>query len=132
MTEADAFIFSLTDSPLYKYGISLNKMCDYLASGRPILFAGDSTYNPIRDAAAGISVPPENAAALSEAIDHLTSLTAEERVRMGQNGLKHFKKYHDIRVLADRLERVLLPREELPDPRNYATSMSDLNSISGT
>ena len=130
MTEADAFIFSLTDSPLYKYGISLNKMCDYLASGRPILFAGDSTYNPIRDAAAGISVPPEDATALSEAIDQLTSLTAEERVRMGQNGLKHFKKYHDIHVLADRLERVLVPREKLPDPRSYATPLSDLNSIS--
>jgi len=130
MTEADAFILSLTDSPLYKYGISLNKMCDYLASGRPILFAGDSTYNPIRDAAAGISVPPEDATALSEAIDQLTSLTAEERVRMGQNGLKHFKKYHDIHVLADRLERVLVPREKLPDPRSYATPLSDLNSIS--
>jgi glycosyltransferase involved in cell wall biosynthesis len=128
MKEADAFIFSLTDSPLYKYGISLNKMCDYLASGRPILFAGDSSYNPIRDARAGISVPPENAAALSEAIDQLTSLTADERVRMGQNGLEHFKKYHDIRVLADRLERVLVLPRELPDPRSCATPLSDLNS----
>ena len=130
MAEADAFIFSLTDSPLYKYGISLNKMCDYLASGRPILFAGDSTYNPIRDAGAGISVPPEDATALSEAIDQLTSLTAEERVRMGQNGLKHFNKYHDIRILADRLEGILTSREKPPDPRSCATSFSNLNSIS--
>jgi glycosyltransferase involved in cell wall biosynthesis len=130
MAEADAFIFSLTDSPLYKYGISLNKMCDYLASGRPILFAGDSTYNPIRDAGAGISVPPEDATALSEAIDQLTSLTAEERVRMGQNGLKHFNKYHDIRILADRLEGILAFREKPPDPRSCATSFSNLNSSS--
>jgi glycosyltransferase involved in cell wall biosynthesis len=130
MAEADAFVFSLTDSHLYKYGISLNKMCDYLASGRPILFAGDSTYNPIRDAGAGISVPPENPEALSEAIDRLTALTADERARMGRNGLEHFKKYHDIRVLADRLERVLVLREKLPNSGSYATPLSDLNSIS--
>ena len=130
MAGANAFIFSLANLPLYKYGISLNKMCDYLASGRPILFAGDSTYNPIRDAAAGISVPAEDPAALSRAIDHLMSLTPEERVRMGQNGLEHFKKHHDIRILADRLEQVLAPHLTSPDGRSSAALVSDLKSVS--
>jgi glycosyltransferase involved in cell wall biosynthesis len=111
MNEADAFVFCLQDLPLYRYGISLNKMCDYLASSRPILFAGESAYNPIRDAGAGICTPPENPGALAEAIHHLISLTHEERAQMGQNGLEHLKKYHDIRVLAARLEEVLLPHQ---------------------
>ena len=130
MASADAFIFSLANPPLYKYGISLNKMCDYLASGRPILFAGDSTYNPIRDAGAGISVPAEDPTALSEAIDDLTSRTPEERVRMGQNGLEHFKKHHDIRILADRLEQVLLSAIASSDPRSPAALVSVLKSTS--
>jgi glycosyltransferase involved in cell wall biosynthesis len=129
MADADAFVFSLANLPLYRFGISLNKMCDYLAMGRPILFAGDSTYNPIRDAGAGISVPAEDPAALSEAIDHLMSRTPEERVRMGQNGLEHFKKHHDIRVLAERLEQVLLPYPESSDPQVSAPLVSDFESV---
>lgn len=128
MASANAFVFSLANLPLYKYGISLNKMCDYLASGRPILFAGDSTYNPIRDAGAGISVPAEDPAALSEAINDLMDCTPEQRVRMGQNGLEHFKKHHDIRVLADRLEQVLLSGIASSDPRSSAALVSDLKS----
>lgn len=111
MNEADSFIFSLQDLPLYKYGISLNKMCDYLASGRPIIFAGESAYNPIRDAKAGISVPPGQPLAIANAINQLMSLTPEKRIRMGQNGLDHLKKYHDIRLLAMRLESALLGEE---------------------
>ena len=34
MSDADAYIVSLRDVPLLRYGISLNKACDYLASGR--------------------------------------------------------------------------------------------------
>lgn len=107
MSDADAFVFSLRKLNLYRYGISLNKMCDYLASGRPILFAGEASYNPIRDAHAGFSVPPEEPVALADAVEQLMSLTNAERVRMGQSGFMHLKQYHDIRVLADRLELAL-------------------------
>jgi len=128
MGDADAFVFSLAKSPLYKYGISLNKMCDYLASGRPILFAGDSSYNPIRDAQAGINVPPEDPVALSAAIDKLISLTPEQRVQMGRNGLTYFKKHHDIRVLADRLEQTLSPTTKTSYLRSPRALASDLHS----
>jgi len=36
LAEADAFVLVLRDLPLYKYGISLNKLYDYLAATRPI------------------------------------------------------------------------------------------------
>ena len=107
MGVADAFILSLRDSPLYKYGISPNKLNDYLSSGRPILFAGRSSNNPVEEAKAGITVPPENPEALAEAITKLVAMTPEERIQMGKNGLEYVKKNHDIRVLADRLEGML-------------------------
>ncbi|HEU5299400.1 MAG TPA: glycosyltransferase family 4 protein [bacterium] len=104
MAQADAFVFSLRNLTLYRYGISLNKMCDYLASGRPILFAGTSSYDPITSASAGIRVPPEDPRALADAVSALRGLPPEARARMGKNGVAYVREYHDIRGLAARLE----------------------------
>ena len=104
MLSADAFVFSLRRLSLYRYGISLNKMCDYLAAGRPVLFAGSSSYDPITTAGAGFTVPPENPEALANAITALRALPAGDRARMGANGVAYVREYHDIHHLAMRLE----------------------------
>ena len=108
MNEADAYIVSLRDVPLLKYGISLNKACDYLASGRPTIFAGSPGYDPIKEAMAGISVPANDPEALAYGIVELMSLTPEERIRMGRNGRDYVVRVHGLDVVAARLESVLL------------------------
>jgi len=108
MSDADAFVVSLRDVPLLRYGVSLNKACDYLASGRPTVFAGSPGYDPIKEAKAGISVPARHPAALADAIEKLMSLTPAERVQMGRNGREYLQRVHGIDVLADRLEQTLL------------------------
>lgn len=107
MGVADAFVVALADLPLYGYGISLNKIFDYLASGRPVLFSGNSANDPIKEAGAGISVPAGDPTALAEAVEELYRLTPEERVRMGENGIRFLKENHDIRMLADKLDQAL-------------------------
>jgi glycosyltransferase involved in cell wall biosynthesis len=92
---------------LLKYGVSLNKVCDYLASGRPTILAGDPGYDPVREARAGISVRGEDPAALADAVEALMAAPAEERVRMGRNGREYLERVHGIHILADRLEGVL-------------------------
>jgi glycosyltransferase involved in cell wall biosynthesis len=123
MSEADAFIVSLKDVPLLKYGISLNKACDYLASGRPTIFAGNPGYDPIREANAGISVPAENAEALARGIESLILRTPEERRTMGNNGREYLKRVHDIDLLAGRLERILLGSNSTIDQDASATAI---------
>lgn len=110
MSQADAFIGSLRNLPqLHKYGISPNKLFDYLASGRPVLFAANlpPSHNPVEEAKAGITVPPENPEALAQAITMLVAMKPEDRIQMGKNGLEYVKKHHDIRVLANKLEGIL-------------------------
>ena len=107
MGNADAFIVSLRDVPLLKYGISLNKACDYLASGRPTVFAGCPGYDPIKEARAGISVAAAKPELLADAIEQLMALPPEERVQMGKNGRDYVKRVHSIDVVANRLESVL-------------------------
>jgi len=108
MGEADAFVVTLKNVPLLKYGISLNKACDYLASGRPTILAGEPGYDPIREARAGISVAGENPAALADAVEALMALPAAERVQMGRNGREYLERVHGMQALADRLENVLM------------------------
>jgi len=108
MNGADAYIVSLRDVPLLRYGISLNKACDYLASGRPTVFAGSPGYDPIKEARAGISVPANDPIALAEGVQKLMALTPEERIQMGRNGREYVARVHSLEVVAGRLERTLL------------------------
>lgn len=109
MVNADAFIYGLKDLPLYRYGISLNKLTDYLAGGRPIIFYGNSSYDPVADAGAGISVPPAQPEALADAVERLAKLSPEERQAMGRRGRQFLERHHAISLLAERVETILQP-----------------------
>jgi len=104
MTSADAFIYGLQDVPLYRYGITLNKLQDYLAAGRPIVFYGWSSYDPVREAGAGIAVRAADPVALGDAIVQLTRFSPEERMTMGQNGRQWLLTHHLIPDLARRYD----------------------------
>jgi glycosyltransferase involved in cell wall biosynthesis len=108
MNQADAFLVTLKNVPLLKYGISLNKVCDYLASGRPTIFAGTPGYDPVQHANAGISVVGEDPEALADGIQQLLALTPDQRVQMGRNGREYVARVHGLDVVAGRLESVLL------------------------
>jgi glycosyltransferase involved in cell wall biosynthesis len=100
MSEADAFVFNLEDLP-FNYGVSSNKLFDYLASGRPVLFAGNTANNPVTESGAGFGVPARSPQKLAEAVMRLVALTPQERVAMGNKGLAYMKANHDIRMLAE-------------------------------
>jgi glycosyltransferase involved in cell wall biosynthesis len=108
MSAADAFVVSLKDVPHLRYGISLNKMCDYLASGRPTVLAGNPGYDPIKEANAGFSVPAEKPLELASAIEALMALTPDERVSLGLNGIEYLRRVHGVDLLTDRLEAAIL------------------------
>lgn len=109
VTEADAFIVNLRDLPLYRYGISLNKLFDYLAAGRPIVFAGSPANNPVRDAQAGVTVAADDAEAMAQAILRVAAMPFEERVAMGKRGRSYVEAEFSYAALAQRLCNELLP-----------------------
>ncbi len=107
LAEADAFVVTLKHSPLYKYGMSLNKLFEYLAAGRPIVFGGDAVNDPVAEAGAGISVAPEDPRALAEAVRTLAALSGAERQAMCERGRVYARAHHDFDLLAVRFETVL-------------------------
>jgi glycosyltransferase involved in cell wall biosynthesis len=101
--EADGFVFNLIDAPVFKFGISSNKLFDFLAAARPIVFCCDSSNNPVEEAGAGITVHPGDHVALAKAIAVLVALPADQRAEMGRAGRMYVEKNHDFRVLAKKL-----------------------------
>lgn len=108
LAAADAlWIGSRNVKNLYKYGFSFNKLFEYLASGKPILFSIDCTYNPVKEAGAGLTVPPGDPEALSQAIIKLYNMPVKERMRMGEKGIAYAQEFHDMEKLADLFDCLL-------------------------
>jgi glycosyltransferase involved in cell wall biosynthesis len=104
MQEADAFVRPLEDSPLYRWGASPNKLFDYMACARPIVYGSASRSNPVEQAGAGLTVPPGDAGALAEAVTQLASMPIEERRSMGRNARAHVESNYALGHLAVRME----------------------------
>jgi len=105
--EADVLCANIADCPLYKYGISLNKLYDYMASMRPIVFGCGAAIDPVVSAGAGISVPPANPAALADAICEMARLAPADRLRMGLAGRAYVEREHNSDILGKKLSHVL-------------------------
>jgi glycosyltransferase involved in cell wall biosynthesis len=108
LAQANAFIIALKQTDLYQYGISPNKLHEYMAAARPTILAGDCPHNPIREAGAGLTVAPEDAEAIARAAKELASMSDEQRTWIGLRGRQYVEEFHDFSKLADSLESVLL------------------------
>lgn len=107
MQQADILILNLMDLATYTYGISLNKLFEYLASAKPIVFGCDARNNPVADAGAGITVAPGNAAELANAVVSIANLSAEERNTLGVNGRNYVDSEHSFASLGMKLNALL-------------------------
>lgn len=108
LTNSDVLFLSLKESPLYRYGISLNKLFDYMAAGRVIIFAGNSKNNPVKDANAGYSISPDDSNALVKTILEIYHLSHQQRVEIGDKIRAYAEKNYAIELLVDKFEAILI------------------------
>ncbi|MCX7972019.1 MAG: glycosyltransferase family 4 protein [bacterium] len=105
LQEFDIFLFHVAD--IFPYGISCNKLFDYMVIGRPIIFSANVPNNIIEEAQAGITVKERSVEKIIEAIGKIISLPEDERRKMGENARKYVEERYSIKVLADNLEKVI-------------------------
>ncbi len=103
----DVCYVGFNKSNLYRYGSSLNKLPEYLMSGKPIIYSIDSPFKPVDDAMAGITVPAEDPIAIAEAIYKLKAMSKEQRSKFGENGRKYALNNYDYNKLTEKLIEVL-------------------------
>jgi glycosyltransferase involved in cell wall biosynthesis len=103
LAELDALYIGLQRQPLFRFGISPNKIFDYMMAGRPVINGVEGGNDPVAEAGCGLSVPAENPAALARAILRLHAMSAAERRELGRNGRAFVEERHQIKDLAARM-----------------------------
>jgi glycosyltransferase involved in cell wall biosynthesis len=98
---ADVGVHCLADVPLFHYGVSPNKVFDYMAAGKPVLTntPGDVAAL-IEGAKAGVAVQPGN---LADGIRQMLSAGAAQRAVWGANGKAFIACEQSRQAMAGRL-----------------------------
>jgi glycosyltransferase involved in cell wall biosynthesis len=102
LSAVDVCYIGLKRTSLFRFGISPNKLLDYMMSGKPIIQAIDAGNDMVNEVRCGLSVPPEDPRAIAGAVRELMAMNAAAREAMGQRGRQHVLANHDYRVLAAR------------------------------
>ncbi len=102
----DCSVISLLRSPLYRFGICLNKMYDSMMAAKPILFAVDAPGSPVEDYRCGITIRTGQTNEIAEAMEELYRMPETERWEMGERGRKAVLEHFTYDVLAEEFERL--------------------------
>ena len=105
LNAVDIGVHCLADVPLFRDGVSPNKLFDYMAAGLPVLtnVPGICT-SYVRQSNAGVGTDPEQVA---DGLRQLCHLTAAERRNLGQSGMKFLDSTRSRSAMAVRLQSVL-------------------------
>ncbi|MFS0703562.1 glycosyltransferase family 4 protein [Cellulomonas sp. 179-A 9B4 NHS] len=105
--EADCLVANLRDRPVYRFGISLNKLYDYFLAARPIILASNAMNDPVSDAGAGTTVAADDADAVAHAMVAMVRASDDERRLMGERGRAFVTEQYSYQALAARLAKAL-------------------------
>ena len=86
--------------PIYRFGLSMYKLNDYLASGKPTVFACDAN-NIVKDAG-HFGIPMGDEEEFARTIEHVFDLTEEERNALKEKAIELIAKEYDYPVIGQR------------------------------
>lgn len=92
---------------VFRYGVSKNKINDYLYSGACTLFGFQYDDNEVVESGAGIQFQPYDAHDLAEKLAFLYHISTEERKKYGERGREYIRGSHGVEILTDRLLETL-------------------------
>lgn len=92
---------------VYKYGVSKNKVNEYLYSGACTLYGFLYKDDEVAASGGGMIFEPYNAKELAEKIEKVYRMRPAERMQFGKNGRAYIKSSHSVEVLTDKMAEVL-------------------------
>jgi len=107
LKEFDVGVFGAQKCEIYQYGVSFNKMFDYMMAEKSIIQYIETIPDIAKIASCGITVEPDNPQALAGAILRLKQMPEEERRKLGGNGRQFVLKEHTYSVLSERFINIM-------------------------
>ena len=87
----------------FKYGISKNKVNEYLYSGNCVIYGRDDKNDPVAKYSSGYVINPFDSKQFYEKIVEVYFMSPEKRSEFGKNGRNYINKYHRTESLVDKL-----------------------------
>lgn len=106
LNNTDVCLFHLRNSKAYRYGLSSNKLFDYMAAARPVIAAVDILPGP-GFARFGLHISSDDPEALARAMLQMAVKPPAAREGMGQCAREYAERFHDVPVLVNKLAEVL-------------------------
>lgn len=106
VSRADLNLAHNNPTPLFRFGISFNKLFDYLAAGKPVLSDFPSPYNPAVLCGAGTQVADPTAANIAAAVEAFAVMDDVQYAAYEENAQKAAKMY-DFQNLTAKLLDVI-------------------------
>lgn len=98
----DCIFYCVAPSPLYRFGVCLNKMFDSMRAGKPSICALPLKRSYIKDYHCGICANPDDIEEILHVIQKIKNMDNDEREDMGKRGKKAAMEIFNYRSLADR------------------------------
>lgn len=108
LTYFDCSIMTGNPSPLYRFGLCMNKMYDSMMGGKPIICAISAPRTLVEKYNCGLQVSSAEPRDMKDAVLKMKSLSLEERNAMGKNGEKAVLKNFTYSILAKKFLETLL------------------------
>jgi len=86
LSRCHVLYFSTQDSKVWRYGLSLNKVIDYMMAAKPIIASYNGYPSMIDEAQCGVFVPAEDVAALKQAINEYKKMPVDQLEQIGKRG----------------------------------------------
>jgi glycosyltransferase involved in cell wall biosynthesis len=93
---------------LYKFGISANKIFDYMYSKKPILHSISIENDIVEKSNCGITIESENIKAIEEAILKFFNMPKNDLITLGVNGQKYVLDNHTYSSLSKKYEELFI------------------------
>jgi glycosyltransferase involved in cell wall biosynthesis len=104
----DVCYIGLRKENLFKYGVSPNKLFDYMYSSKPIVYAIESgESNIVKLTNCGVNVEAQNPQAIADGISELFNMTKEQRNKLGKNGKDYVLEHFTYKKLANEYQKII-------------------------
>ena len=107
LQSADLLYVGLKNLPIYRYGMSMNKVFDYMSVKKPILFVSSIENNIIELSDGGKVIKNDDNILIGNTIREFSLMSKENLNILGENNFKYMKKNYTIKVLVDKIEKYL-------------------------